>query len=201
MAEDDELDDEMEDEDETEDNESEGSSGSDSWTPPTQEEWERTRAALTKANGEAKKHRLALKNAKKVANDSSAASGAEKARQDAEREAEEKYLPRIKRSAAKSALIGAGLADADKADVVKAAVRLIDLDELDVDEDGDVEGLEEAVAELKRKFPGMFTKTRTKGKVSTGDRGSGSSGSGNGSTGPKKDGRNSARKLAEVLKG
>lgn len=197
MATEDEEDrDDLEPEDEDEDdNGTEGASGDeDEYEPPTKEEWDRTRAALAKTKQEARKHRLALKEARN--NASQGASGdSEAAKAAAEKAADEKYLPRIKRSAVKTALVAAGLADADKADVLKAAVRLVDLEDLDVDEDGDVDGVDDAVAELKSKFPGMFTKTRApRGKVSTGSRGSGSS------SGTEKPKTSSASRLAAGLK-
>lgn len=186
------------------DNSSEGASGAeDEYEAPDKEEWTRTQAALAKANGEAKKYRLALKAARKTAETSNAsgsgtASGpdVETLKKAAADEVEAKYRPQIMRTQVKAALASAGLVDADKAEVLKSAVRLVDLEDLDLDDDGDVVGLDEAVAELKTKFPAMFKKARTGGNVRTGSRSSGGTGSGAGE-GKKPS---SASKLAAQLR-
>lgn len=115
------------------------------WAPPSQEEWERTQAALKKANAEARKNRLKVK---------AAAEGV--ADQDAEREitarVEAKMKPVVVRAAARAAFAEAGM----DAKAVSRAFRLLDLDDVTIDEDGEVSGLAEQVEEIREEFPGMF---------------------------------------------
>jgi hypothetical protein len=195
----DDLEDDLEDE---EDNESTGGSGDeDEYKAPDKDEWTRTQAALAKANGEAKKYRLALKAAKtNASNASSGASGGtdvETLKRAAAEEVEAKYRPQIMRTQVKAALAASGLVDADKPEVLKAAVRLVDLDDLDLDEDGDVVGLDEAVAALKTSFPAMFKRAKTGGTVRPGSRSNGSTGATGGAGGKPKS---SASKLAASLR-
>jgi hypothetical protein len=85
---------------------------------------------------------------------------------------------RVKRLAGVAALTAEGLSKAQ----AKVAVRLLDLSEVEVDEDGDAD-LEDAVEELKELFPGLFGKADTSNgrptpprKVTTADRGGRSGG-------------------------
>jgi minor structural protein GP20 len=201
----DEPDDLEDDLDEDEDNESTGGSGDeDEYKAPDKDEWTRTQAALAKANGEAKKYRLALKAAKTNASNAStggtgagAGTDVETLKRAAAEEVEAKYRPQIMRTQVKAALAASGLVDADKPEVLKAAVRLVDLDDLDLDEDGDVVGLDEAVAALKTSFPAMFKRAKTGGTVRPGSRSNGSTGATGGAGGKPKS---SASKLAASLR-
>ena len=79
-----------------------------------------------------------------------------------EREAEEaaagRYKPAAIKAGARAALTEAKI----KGDVTRA-VRLINLDDCDVDEDGEIIGLDDQIARLKSDFPDMFeTTTRRK---------------------------------------
>lgn len=116
--------------------------------------------ALAKANAEAKKHRLkaaALKGKKGTKKDGDDD-------EDEEEKAAKLSAPALKiakTATAKSALKEAGLVvGEDSAASFKRALKLLDLDELDIDEDGDVDGLADAIVELKEEFPGMFAKPR-----------------------------------------
>lgn len=79
---------------------------------------------------------------------------------------------RVARLAGVTALVAEGLTKAQ----AKVAVRLLDLSEVEVDDDGDAD-FEDAIAELKEAFPGMFAKQeqagtrRAGGRVSTADKG------------------------------
>ena len=77
---------------------------------------------------------------------------------------------RLVRMAGISALAAEGLTKAQ----AKVAVRLLDLSGVEVDDDGDAD-FEDAIADLKEHFPGMFAKPggqRTAGgRVSTADKG------------------------------
>jgi hypothetical protein len=89
---------------------------------------------------------------------------------DAEEKAAAKWKPRVVNSAARAAFLEAG------AERPERLLKLLDLDELDVTEKGNVEGLEEEVDRLKEEYPELFSKRRSGRRVETGDR------SGNGST-------------------
>lgn len=58
---------------------------------------------------------------------------------------------------AELALARAGVAGDAK---LKRAVRMLDLDDLDIDDDGTVEGLDDAIAELKSELPELFGTVR-----------------------------------------
>jgi hypothetical protein len=60
------------------------------------------------------------------------------------------------KAAARSYLKGAGVAVEDVNDVV----RLLDFDDLDLDDDGEVDGLDEAIADLRTRRPEFFGKRR-----------------------------------------
>lgn len=143
----------------------------DDWTPPSREEWERVQKSLTDANAEAKKHRLAAREAKRTAR--SAARTAEKApdgspqqdeaeavaraKQEAAEEAERRYKPAAIRSAAEAKLIKAGLQDPTDRRIAKLVKRL-DMDDIDVDLDtGAVDGLDDQIEELRDDFAELFT--------------------------------------------
>jgi hypothetical protein len=133
---------------------------SDEYTPPSQEEFERIKRALSKANSEAKKNRLKLKDLLKTTPDSKDGKSDDKSRElDRERirnevsEAEQdKWKKRVVRQAAKAALLEAGL----RGDPTKLA-RLVDEDDVDVDDDGEItDGLEEQVDSIKEDYPDLF---------------------------------------------
>jgi hypothetical protein len=89
---------------------------------------------------------------------------------DAEEKAAAKWKPRVVNSAARAALLEEGAVKPER------LLKLLDFDELDVTEKGNVEGLEEEVDRLKEEYPELFSKRRSGRRVETGDR------SGNGST-------------------
>ena len=65
---------------------------------------------------------------------------------------------RIRRTAARAELKAAGI----PADQVGKLVGMLDLDSLDVDDDGEIDGLDEAIEELKTSWPQLFTAPRRK---------------------------------------
>jgi hypothetical protein len=67
---------------------------------------------------------------------------------------------RVKRLAGIAALASEGMTR----EQARTAVRLLDLTDVEVDEDGEADGLEDAVAELKTQFPAMFTKADEDGE-------------------------------------
>ncbi len=88
-----------------------------------------------------------------------------------EEDAEAKSELRVKRLAGQTALAAEGLTKPQ----AKVAVRLLDLTDVEVDEDGDAD-FEDAIEELKALFPSLFAKQEGTGrtpprKVTTSDRG------------------------------
>lgn len=169
---DDEADDEDDADDDSEDDEEGGDGKKDEgeWKPPTKEEWERTQRALKRANGQARKHRQARKQ-----------EGGDDAAQKAVEAAEKKFKPVAVRSAAKASLLEAGLNDASDARISRL-LKMIDMDEVDVDEDGDVNGLDDQIDAIKDDFPALFEakKDEPKRKATKLDASGRKSGSGGG---------------------
>lgn len=125
------------------------------WTPPTKEEWEKVQGTLRKRKEEAATARREAAAAREAA--------AGKGTDDAGKEAakvQEASDNRARRAAGLTALVEAGMTKAQ----AKDAVGLLKLKDLSVDEDGDVDGVEDAVGYLKEKFPGMFPAKDGKGK-------------------------------------
>jgi hypothetical protein len=119
------------------------------WTPPTEDEWKRTQAALAKANTEAKQRREQLQAAQRQTEDD-----AGKAVREAQEAAERRLKPVAVRAAAKAAFLEAGLQGGS--DRVAKMVKLLDLDALDIDADGEVSGLTEQITTVKADYPELF---------------------------------------------
>lgn len=178
---------------------------------PDQESWTKTTAALEKANAEAKKWRMRAtgkdekwkppappKPADPPAKDEDKAPKVDVAaeRRAAEEATAAKFKAPMVRTAARSALEDAGLIlppGKDKRDAAfTRATRLIDMSEVDVDDDGDISGLDDQVRSIKRDYPELFAKKGAR----TIDAGAGAGG--NGSGGGEKT---SASKLAAMITG
>jgi hypothetical protein len=139
------------------------------YVAPSADEWERTTAALKKANNQARKLRQEKRSATTAAGKTpeegtgSAADNAAaiaKAVADATSAASKKWAPRIVASAAKAALVAAGLTGAPD-----RVLKMIDHDD-DIDDDGEVSGLDEQIAELKADYPELFAaKTKKPAKI------------------------------------
>lgn len=132
------------------------------YVAPTKEEWAATQAALSKANAEAKKYRLAVKAAKSKQE----ASGEEDDEKitAAQKAVEDKYRPMIVKTAVKASLKEAGLEGP-----TEKLLKLIDVEDFDIDDDGNVDedDLARAVESLKDDFPQLFPKKRA-GRVDLG---------------------------------
>jgi hypothetical protein len=158
---DEDLDDEHDDEDAA------GDKDKDTWKPPTKDEWQKVQDALSNSNAEAKRYRLRLREQRREqreAQQQAAKSGtsddeaAARAAQDAADAAERKYKPVAVRSAARAALLAAGLNDGSDS-VMRKLLKLVDMDDVDLDEDGDVVGLDDQIDDIKDTFPRLFEKT------------------------------------------
>lgn len=110
------------------------------------------RAALKKSNDDAKRHRLALK--EREERDRANEGDHERAIREAREESETRWKPRIVNQAARAALAEAGVVGGPD-----RVLKLIDLDALSVDDDGDVVGLVTEVDRLKADYPEFFTRT------------------------------------------
>jgi hypothetical protein len=151
--------------------------GDDDYKPPSKDEWARTQAALKKANDDAKRHRLRNKELEEKARGDETEH--EKALREAREEGEKRYRTPLVRTAVRGALVEAGALafldeekDPKSEEAQKKAssrmtrlMKLVDLDSLEVDEDGSVSGLEAAVAELTRDLPDLFAAPVRKTKV------------------------------------
>jgi hypothetical protein len=173
---DDSSDDDMEDssDDDEEDEDDEDDSSDDSVAaikrrdgkPATQKDFDALQEALRKERAKNRKRR----GAEDKTDDKSDDDASEKAAK-AERE---KWKPMVVRQAATSALSEAGLVLPDDPDdrrrALKRALRLLDLGDVEVDDDGDVDGLDDAIADLKDDMPELFTRKRASGKINGADR-------------------------------
>lgn len=89
-------------------------------------------------------------------------SDAEKLEREAEEQAEKRYKPQAIRAYAQGALSAAKI----KGDPARA-VKLLDMEELDLDDDGTVIGLDEQISQLKNDYPDLFETTVPRKRVST----------------------------------
>lgn len=151
--------------------------GDDDYVAPSRTEWERTQAALKKANDDAKRHRLRNKELEEKTRADETEH--EKALRLAREEGEKKFRAPLVRTAARSALVEAGalafLSEEKEPDSREARekgesrltrlMKLLDTDVLDVDEDGGISGLEAAVDDLRADYPELFATPAKKPKV------------------------------------
>lgn len=122
------------------------------YVAPSQEEFEKVKAALAKANEEAKNNRLALKEQKQTE---------QSADSEALKNEATTYKNLFLKTAASSALKDAGVTgSADR------LFKLLDLDAIEVNTDGEVSGIEDQIDGLKADFPELFSKPAPKKKAS-----------------------------------
>lgn len=162
--------------DEGEENEGdEGDSQDDAYTPPSRDEWERTRAAVKRNNAENRNLRQLKRIAATAGLDLSTDEGrkalealvkgggggrtgggrepgiAARAAERATAATEAKYRPVITDMAVKAALVDAGFSGKNTERVLK----MIDVDEIDI-VDGKVIGIAEQIDDLRDEFPEWF---------------------------------------------
>jgi len=120
---------------------------------------EKERAAAKTARATVRELQAELRAAKKAAEPKSGDDDAVvRAVEAARAEEAAKYKPIVVTKAARAALLEAGLATDTPSDKVKKMLRLIDFDDIDFDEDGEVSGLEDQVDQIKTDFPELFRK-------------------------------------------
>lgn len=136
--------------------------GDGDWKPPTEYEWRKVQRALKRANKEAENLRRnteTVDDAEKEEND-------KKLRQEAVKEADARWKPVVVKQAARAALAEAGLIKNPN-----RLLRMLDMDDIDVSEDGEIDGLDEQIRDFKKEFPEFFGRRSPK-DVDGGDKGS-----------------------------
>jgi hypothetical protein len=200
---DDEEEDDKDDEEEDEEDEDDPDAGK--TDAELRAELKAVRDSLTKANGQSKARRLQLKQkdaqltaalAKKPAAKKPDADDEkpdiEQIKAQAKLEAKAESDTRTVKAEARGALRGLGV----PADQISAIAGMLDLSDVTVDDDGEVDGIDDALGDLQRKFPQLFPKTRKKGSVAgANDRG------GQGSAGRKPVAKSASEVQAAIMRG
>lgn len=132
----------------------------DAWKPPTQAEHAKMLRANKRANKQAKEQREKLKALEaEVAKQKKEGGGdtddleakLEAAKAEAQESAAGTWKARTVKQAAKAALYAEGLSGSPD-----RLIKLLDLDDIDIDDEGEIDGLEEQIVELKEEFPDRF---------------------------------------------
>jgi len=121
----------------------------DKFTPPSEVEWKKVQRKLKRANTQAQNLRTELDSKEKSGKEVDADTE-KKFRDEGRSEAEKVWKPRFVKQAAKAAFSQAGAKSVDR------LIRMLDLEEIDVDEDGDIDGLDEQIRDLKKEVPELF---------------------------------------------
>ncbi|WP_051878019.1 phage scaffolding protein [Streptomyces sp. NRRL B-24720] len=136
------------------------------FTPPSEAEWRKTQAALKKANEDAKRNRFRAKELEEKTRTNETEH--EKALREAREEGESRFRAPLVKAAARAALSDAGVSGpADR------VLRLLEMDGLSVDEDGDVVGLESEIDRIRSEYPEFFqaaVKPKPKARPTAADR-------------------------------
>lgn len=170
----------------------------DDWQPPTREEWEAQQAKLKTASGEAaarrkylRAHGIDPKTGQKIQTDPDPEPDDEtvskddtprgpsqvEIRRQIEKATTEAELRGRRQTRALVTGVNAALAESGwNGQRLGSLMKLLDLDEVDVDDDGEVTGLAEQLDEIKREWPEFFKRTRNPANPSNGSGGSGQNG-------------------------
>lgn len=170
----------------------------DDWAPPTREEYEQLLAAKKKADGEAaarrkylRQHGIDPKTGEKLQPDEPEEPAAPAAkegeqppglsaaelRRQVDRAAAEAELRGMRKTKALVTGLNSALAEAGwNGQRLNSLMKLIDLDDVDVDDDGEISGLSEQIDGIKAEWPEFFKRTRTSATVANGAAGSGHNG-------------------------
>lgn len=128
-----------------------GDDKDDDWKSP--ESKKAALADLSKERNRRKQVEKDLADLKKK-NESDAEKAVREAREEAEKEVGGKYKKIIVKSEARSALLEAGLTVG-----TERFVKMIDVDKIEIDdESGDISGLDDQIADIKKDFPELFSK-------------------------------------------
>lgn len=128
------------------------------------DDFEAVKKALKKANHEAAKYRHELKELREQT-ESEQEKALRQAREEAANEAKQEYVQLVARAEAKAKLREAGVTGN-----IDRLIKLIEFDELEVNEDGGVDGLDDQINGLKEDYKELFDKTRSAPKVDAGDK-------------------------------
>lgn len=123
------------------------------WAPPSRQDWDNVNLALKKARRDARAARRGTVSG--TAEQLGGAPDVERVTREATSAVEARYKPMVVKAQARAAFAEAGL----KGDSVARVVRLLDLDDLDIDDEGSVTGLNEQIEEIKQDFPELFAAT------------------------------------------
>lgn len=171
-------------------------SADDDWTPPTREEWETHQAKLKAASGEAaarrkylRAHGIDPKTGEKVqkdepdepepaaAKDQQPGVSAAEVKRAVEKAAAEAELRGRRQTRSLVTGVNAALSEAGwNGQRLNSLMKLIDLDEVDIESDGEITGLSEQVESIKAEWPEFFKRTRNSANPSNGAGGSGQNG-------------------------
>ncbi|MBA5222230.1 phage scaffolding protein [Streptomyces griseoaurantiacus] len=154
------LDDDVEEQDR--DDEDQDDADKDEWKPPSEMEWRKVQRALKRANKEAEN----LRRNTETVDEAEKEETEKKIRDTAVKESEARWKPIVVRQAARAALAEAGLVKNPN-----RLLKLLDMDDIDVSEDGDIDGLDEQIRDFKKEYPEFFGR-RTPRDVDGGDKGS-----------------------------
>jgi phage shock protein A len=167
---------------ETVPDDTETGTGSGSGKTPEQQLAE-MRAALKKANKEAADHRgRAAKLEEQFATDAEKATKAKV--EEATKAEQEKWRPRVIKAEARNALREAGASTA----AVSRLIALIDTSTAEVDDDGNVTGLDTQVTQIKKEWPELFAEKKAGKNAGPSSKavGAGNTGDGGGDQRPKR---------------
>lgn len=130
------------------------------WTPPSKEDWEKLNASATLARTEAanrrkwlKEHGIDPRTGKKLASDPPATDNKElqaavQRAEDSDARAKRSLTAAVRRELRANGVVS---------DMVDLALPRIKMADLDVDDDGDIDGLADQIDALKQKYPTLFT--------------------------------------------
>ncbi|MEU1309500.1 phage scaffolding protein [Streptomyces cinnamoneus] len=170
----------------------------DGWVPPSRDEYESLLAAKKKADGEAaarrkylRQHGIDPKTGEKVQPDESELPGtpdrqeadqpqgisAAELHRQVEKASAAAELRGMRKTRALVTGVNSALAEAGwNGTRLNAVMKLLDLDEVDVDDDGEISGLSEQIADIKTDFPELFKRMRAPAAAANGAGGSGQNG-------------------------
>lgn len=142
--------------------------GDDEYVPPSREEWERVRRTMAARKQEKLDVQRQLNELRDKYKEQETET--EKAVREAEEKAEARYKPIAVRKAVRAALVEAGATastDGDKAKTearIARLMKLIDVADLSIDDDGEVLGVDEQIDGLRADYPELFEPAAKKTK-------------------------------------
>lgn len=139
------------------------------YVPPSREEWERVRRTMAARKQEKLDVQRQLNELRDKYKEQETET--EKAVREAEEKAEARYKPIAVRKAVRAALVEAGATAATEGDREKTEARiarlmkLIDVGDLSIDDDGEVLGVDEQIDGLRADYPELFEPAAKKAKA------------------------------------